>query len=354
MARLIKKASNKIGVAPGSFIFVGTQRTENVHIDAIKFNKDSFEQFDTVDPSACKPLLSDDSVTWINVTGVHDPAVMGQLSEQFDLHPLFIEDMMNTNQRPKFSEFESNFAIILKMLHIDEIKGFVESEQVSIVVGRHHLISFQEAPGDVFKTVRDRIINPSTRIRHRKADYLAFALMDAIVDNYVLSIEYFGDAIESLEERLLRNVKREDASQINMLKREISSLRRIIRPVLEIAIQFERSENHLIEKRTHPFINDLGDHVLQATEAIEIYKDLLNDCFQLYDAAMTHRLNDVMRILTIFSVIFIPLTFIAGVYGTNFKYLPELDYKYAYPIFWAVLIITAIGMLSWFYRKKWL
>ncbi len=354
MARLIKKPANKLGTAPGSFVFVGTQRHETVQIDIIRFNKDVAEQFQNLSPADCKNYLTDQHITWINIFGIHDPAVMAKLSDDFDLHPLLIEDIMNTNQRPKFNEFDTNITFILKMLHLEESNGVVRTEQVSIVAGQNYLISFQEERGDVFDAVRDRIIKPSTRIRQRRADYLAFALMDAIADHYILCIEFFGDAIENHEEKMLGFVDRGDAIQINLYKREISSLRRIIRPVLEIAAHFERSESKIIENRTLPFIKDFNDHIVQATEAIEIYKELLNDCFELYNAALTHRLNDIMRVLTIFSVVFIPLTFIAGVYGTNFEYLPELGYHYAYPLFWAVLLITAIAMLSWFYRKKWL
>jgi magnesium transporter len=354
MARLINKPTNKLGTAPGSFVFVGTRRHQEVQIEIIRFNKDEAEYFQNISQQDCKGYLSTNHITWINVVGVHDPDVMTILSEDFELHPLLIEDMMNTNQRPKFNEFDANIAFILKMLHLDEDKGLVRTEQISLVAGHNYLISFQEEQGDVFNAVRERILKPSTRIRQRRADYLAFALMDAIVDNYILCIEFFGDAIENHEEKMLGYVNRDDASQINLFKREISSLRRIIRPVLELVNQFERSESAIIEKRTLPFVKDLSDHIIQAAEAIEIYKELLNDCFELYNAALTHRLNDIMRVLTIFSVVFIPLTFIAGVYGTNFEYLPELGYRYAYPIFWAALIVTAVTMLTWFYRKRWL
>ncbi len=354
MARFLKKESKKIGTAPGALIFIGTQRSENVHIDAVTYNVESHQQYEKLSTQEAFDLIGDNVVTWINVIGLHDTTVMSEFGTLFEWHPLLQEDILNTEQRPKFDPFETHNAFILKMLKVDVNGASVQSEQISIIAGKNYLVSFQEAGGDVFDSIRERLIRPTTKIRHRGSDYLAFAMMDAITDNYILAIEHFGNEIENLEEELLRKATPVQLHKITIYKREINSLRRMVRPVLEIAVQYEKSDSILISPKTIPFIRDLGDHVTQAAEAIEIYKELLNDELTMYHTSIGSRLNDIMRVLTIFSVVFIPLTFIAGVYGANFEYMPELSYQYSYFIFWGVLIVVAIGMLWFFKRKKWL
>jgi magnesium transporter len=354
MARFLRKESKKIGTAPGSLIFVGTQKTEKVEIRAIVYGPDLLEEYEQLEIRDIHKLIRPNSVCWIDIIGLHETDIIREIGESFDLHPLLMEDILNTDQRPKFEPYPDHLAFFLKMLHLEHEKGIVQTEQVSIVAGSNYLICFQEAPEDVFTGIRERIISQSTKIRQRGSDYLAFALMDAIVDNYVVSIEYFGSAIESLEDELLSEVKPEHLFRINTYKKEINMVRRIVRPVFELAFQFEKSDSPLIDRKTLPFIKDLEDHVTSAAEAIEIYRELLNDELNLYHTTQNNRLNDTIRILTVFSVIFIPLNFLAAVYGTNFQYFPELDYRYAYPIFWGVIIGIAGLMLYYFYRKRWL
>ncbi len=354
MARFLKQEKTKIGSAPGSLIFVGHKKTEKVSVHALQYGKDRCEVFEDHDLLTLPDLLRDDAVTWIDIIGLHDIKVISKIGEQFNLHPLLLEDILNTDQRPKYEEFEDNISIILKMLSADTVEGVVQTEQVSIVAGKNYVLCFQEAEGDVFESIRQRIINQTTKIRERSADYLAFAILDAIVDNYVMSIEYFGNEIENLETELLLDIDKEHLAKINSFKKELNALRRTVRPVLEIAFQYEKSESNLLQRKTIPFIKDLQDHTIQATEAIELYKELLNDILMIYHNTMNQRLNDTIRVLTVFSVIFIPLSFLSGVYGTNFKYFPELDYKYSYPIFWTLLISIACIMLYFFHRKKWL
>lgn len=354
MARFVRKESKKLGTAPGSLIFVGNKRTEEVTIRALHYNDDECVSHDDLSVKGVAEILSEDYFTWIDVIGLHDTDVVRDFGELFDMHPLLMEDILNTGQRPKFEEFPNHNAFILKMMVMDSEKGLVQTEQVSIVAGKNHLVCFQEAPGDVFDSIRNRIIQKTTKIRTRGVDYLAFALIDAIIDNYIVSIEYFGNNIENLEAELLTEVKPEHLVKINAYKKEINAVRRTVRPVLEIAFQYEKSESPLIQSETIPFIKDLEDHITQAAEAIEIYKELLNDELTLYHTTMNNRLNDTIRVLTIFSVVFIPLTFLAGIYGMNFEHFPELDYKYAYPVFWGVEISIAGLMLFYFYRKKWL
>jgi magnesium transporter len=354
MAKFLRGASIKPGAAPGSLIFVGTKKTEKVSIRALRYDEKSCESMEDLEPDHLREVVSENHRTWIDVIGLHETEIMKRMGDIFEMHPLLMEDILNTDQRPKFEEFPNHNAIILKMLYVDSDQGVVQTEQVSVVAGKDHLICFQEAAGDVFDGIRNRIINQTTKIRERGVDYLAFALLDAIVDHYIVSIEYFGNEIEKLEVELLTDVQPEHLVRINTYKKEINSLRRIVRPVLELTFQYEKSESKLISRQTLPFIKDLEDHITQAAEAIEIYKELLNDQLSFYHTTMSNRLNDTIRVLTVFSVIFIPLSFLAGVYGTNFQHFPELEYKYAYPAFWGIEIAIAGLMLFYFYRKKWL
>lgn len=349
-----KQANKKVGAAPGSLIFVGTRRTERVTIDVIRYDPDHFENLEDVAVSDVEHSPDSESMTWINVTGLHDIDVIRELGEKFDLHDLFLEDVLNPEQRAKFDVYDHFNAFFIRMMRLDDARGKVEMEQVAIAFGKNFLISFQESERDVFDTVRDRLLRATTKIRTRGTDYLAFALMDAIVDNYIVSIEYFGNKVEKLEDELLRDVREEHLLRINSYKREVNGLRRVVRPVLELATRYHKSESPLISSRTKPFIKDLLDHVIQATEAIEIYKELLNDELGFYHTTMSDRLNEIIRVLTIFSVIFIPITFLAGVYGTNFHYIPELDERWAYPVFWAIMIGVSGLMLWYFHRKGWL
>ena len=354
MARFLRKESKKIGAAPGSLIFVGTQKTENVAIDVIKYDQNTYETFENIPVDSVGDYLSDKSVTWYNITGLHDISIIKTLGEVFSIHPLILEDILNPNQRSKFDNHDDRIAFFLKMLNINDETNLIENEQVAIVIGPNFLISFQETPGDVFDNIRNRIINATTKIRHRGSDYLAFALMDAIVDNYIITIEHLGNKIENLVDTMLKSQDKRLLNKVNLYRRNINSYRRIIRPVLELAIQFEKTDSPLLNKKTIPFIRDLEDHIKNAREGIEIYQELLNDELHIFHMNMGARLNDILRILTIFSVIFIPLTFIAGVYGTNFEYMPEYAYRYAYPLFWLLLILITVVMLIYFKTKKWL
>lgn len=354
MAKFVKKELQKIGAAPGSLIFAGTRKTEKTIINVIKFDQNGYERFDDIPVDSVPDFHSPRHITWYNVSGLHDVATIAKLGEIFNIHPLILEDVLNTNQLSKFDETEDRLAFFIKMMRLEEATGLVETEQVAIVIGPNFLLSFQEMEGDVFDGVRNRIINTTTKIRTRGTDYLAFALMDAIVDNYVIIIEHLGNQVEALVDDMLKSHNKKLLRRVNGYKREINNYRRTIWPVLEMAILYEKTESPLLAKQTIPFIKDLQDHVVHAKVTIEIYRELLNDELGIFHMNMSARLNDILSTLTIFSVIFIPLTFLAGVYGTNFDYLPELHYKYAYPLFWLLMIIIAAAMLFYFKKKKWL
>ena len=353
MARFLTNRNEKIGTAPGSLVFVGEKRTDKVQLDFLSYDAETIFEKEIEDISEVAKLIDPKQVAWLNLVGLHDVATIEQVGGQFDIHPLQLEDILNTAQRPKFEETDANVFIQIRMLHLKE-DNTLYTEQLSILLQNNLLISFQEIPQDVFDPLRERLFRPTTKIRHRKNDYLAFAMLDAVVEQYVFIIEKFGERIEQLEDQLLQKPQNTHLEQINLYKREINFLRKTVRPARELVSQFKRSDALLMQESTQPYLRDLEDQIVLATEAIELYKDMLNDLLNLYNSALNNRLNDILRVLTIFSVVFIPLTFLAGIYGTNFEHIPELHYKYAYPIFWVVLVLVALGMVWYFKRKKWL
>lgn len=354
MAKLIKKRTQKKGSPPGSLIFVGKRRTSKVTIDLIKYNVESCERIEDIPIGKVPEYRDDASIIWLNITGLHQTEIIAAIGAMFNIHPLIIEDILNPDQRPKMDIGENHIIFFLKMLQLNPKSKLVQSEQTAIVMGQNYLLSFQEAEGDVFDTIRDRLITASTNIRKLGTDYLAFALMDSIVDNYIFAIEQLGGEVELLVDDLLNSQDNTLLAKVNVYRREINLYRRIVRPAMEMIYMFEKSESPLIMKKTNPFLRDLGDHIQHANDAVEIYKELLNEELGIFHMNMGARLNDILRTLTIFSVVFIPLTFVAGVYGTNFDNLPEIHYKYGYFLFWVALIIIAAGMLYYFKRKKWL
>lgn len=354
MAKFINKQAQKIGIAPGSLIFTGVQRMEKPEINVLKYDPANYQLDENIAVEDIPKYLDDKSITWLQIVGIHDVSLIQTIGEMFEIHSLILEDILNPNQRAKFDNHDQRLAFFLKMLELNPETKLVESEQVAIVIGHNFVISFQEMPGKIFNHVKNRIMKGSTKIRHRTSDYLAFALMDAIVDNYMISIEHLGNKIENLVDTMMKSQNKRLLTKVNVYRRDINSFRRTIRPVLDLVIQFEKSDSHLLNKKTIPFLRDLQDHIRHAKDGIEIYQELVNDELHIFHLNLGTHLNDILRILTIFSVIFIPLTFLAGVYGTNFEYMPEYSYRYAYPIFWLVLIIITIVMLVYFKKKRWL
>jgi magnesium transporter len=344
----------ELGKAPGTLIFVGQKKLERPIAEVIEFTAEKIKVYKDHGLNDLEQFKTSDQICWINISGIHNAEAIKQIGDQFGLHILLLEDILNTTQRPKFEEYDDHLFLVLKMLRLDPTTNKLISEQLSLIVGEKYLISFQEDDEDVFKDVRNRLLRPTTKIRHRKSDYLAYALMDAVVDHYKLIIEQFGEKIEELDQALIDDAKPEHLEKIYAYKREINYLRKTVRPVRDLVLGYKTAELAILEDQTLSFIKDLEDHVLHTSDSVETFQVMLNDQLNLYQSIVNNRLNDILRVLTIFSVVFIPLTFIAGVYGTNFKYLPELDYPYAYPIFWLVMIIVGSGMLIYFKRKNWL
>jgi len=333
---------------PGSLIYTGEREVEETQFDVIRFDADSFEELDEL-PQSIDDL---NKKTWINITGLHDVDMIKNIGETFQIHPLALEDILHVHQRPKFEEFDDHLFIVAKMINAQNDQ--IHHQQVSFIVRKNLLISFQEKPEAVFNSVKNRLRNKSGKIRTRNTDYLAFALLDVIIDHYMKIIEDYGMEINDQEVRVIDKVDKQLLEEINISKREMNFLRKHTRPLKETIIAFHKSDNTLIEKRTRPYLSDLKDHIHHVTESIEIYRETINDNLQTYNTHISNKLNDTLKILTIFSVMFIPITFLAGIYGMNFEVIPELSNPRGYYNLLIAMCVIAVSMITYFKVKKWL
>ncbi len=353
MSRFIKKRSKKVGLPPGTLVHIGEKKTEKVKITIIDYDEAQLQEKETKTIEKCFPFKDKTTVTWINIDGIHNIEIIEKIGKHFDLHPLILEDIVNTEQRPKIEDFGDYIFIVLKMLYHDEKEKKVQSEQLSLIVSSNFVISFQEREGDIFNPIRERIKNGKGRIRKMRADYLAYALLDTIVDGYFVIPEKLGEKIESLEEELVANPTPEILGIMNDLKRNLIMLRKSIWPLREVISGLQRVESPLIQKSTGIYLRDVYDHTIQVIDTIETSRDILSGMLDIYLSSISNRMNQVMKVLTIIATIFIPLTFIAGIYGMNFKYLPELGWKWSYPLVLLGMVFIGISMLVYFRRKKW-
>jgi magnesium transporter len=354
MLKLLRRASKKAGLAPGTLVHTGERKAEKTRITIIDYDRDNLRETEAETVEACAPYRDTPTVTWINVSGLHDVSLVEKLGECFRIHPLVLEDILNTYQRPKIEEYDDQVFIVLKMLYRDSESGEITAEQLSMVVGENYVISFQERPQDVFDGVRERLRSSRRRIRERGADYLAYALLDAVVDSYFLVLEALGEQIEALEEDLLQEPTAETLHAVHDLKRELIFLRRSVWPLREVISLLARGDRPLFSDETILYLRDVYDHTIQVVDTIESYRDLVAGMHDTYLSSVSNRMNEVMKVLTIFASIFIPLTFLVGVYGMNFQYMPELGWRWGYPGVWAAMLILGAGMLLYFRRKKWL
>jgi magnesium transporter len=348
------KQSRKAGTAPGTLIHIGERRIEKVRLSLVSYNADTIDerQVNTVDEALAQ--CNSHRLTWLNVDGIHDIELIEKLGRHFEIHPLTQEDILNTAHRPKFEEFEHYAYIVLKMLRYDTTANRVSTEQVSLILTERVLISLQESSGDVFDPVRARLQKAHGRIRNAGCDYLAYALIDAIVDQYFSILEQIGIQIEAVEEETLSTPTTTVLQRIHAMKREILYLRKQIWPLREVAGAMAKEESTLIQDGTRIFLRDVHDHAVQIMETIESQRDLLTGLLDLYMTGISNRMNEIMKVLTIIATIFIPITFIAGVYGMNFKHMPELEWTWGYALAWCVMIAVVIVMVTFFRRKKWL
>lgn len=343
-----------LGQAPGTVVYVGNKTSGDLYIEVFDYNKDSHQEKELSSIEDVFSYSDSDLISWININGLHHTEAITKIGEHYRLHPLILEDIANTHQRPKMEEYDTYLFVVLKMLYFDkDEKLFIE--HISLVLGNNYVISFQESDGDVFDTIRNRIRTGKGRIRTMGSDYLLHALMDAVVDNYFNLIEVMGNKIEELEDGLFGGAPNDDiVYSIQRLKREILKIRRAVFPLREVVKGIEKSDHPLINQKTLLYLRDLYDHIIQVSESIEIYRDMTWGVMDMYMTTISNKMNQVMKVLTIIATIFIPLTFIAGIYGMNFDNIPELHYKYGYHILWGVMVLIFSGLLYYFKRRKWL
>ncbi|PLX03973.1 MAG: magnesium and cobalt transport protein CorA [Marinilabiliales bacterium] len=354
MARYFKKRHQALGQVPGSLIFIGEKKMDVSRIRLIQYNQDELIENELSSVDEVQVQNEGGKVSWINIDGIQDLDLIKKAGKLFAFHPLMMEDLVSTAQRPKMEDFDDNVFVSMKMLTIDNKSKTVATEQIGLVLMERILITFQEQVGDVFEPVRDRIRKSKGKIRNSGSDYLLYALLDTIVDNYITIIESFGEQIDEFEDKIAENQSKKMQDQLHFFKKEIRFLLKVVKPVSELVSNLLRNDSQLIKDENLPFFRDLNDLVIHAVESIETYKSLLKDYQDLFDNGVNNKMNDIMKVLTIFSSIFIPLTFIAGIYGTNFDNVPELHYKYGYFIMWFVMIVIAVVMILFFKRKKWL
>ena len=348
------RAANKTGLAPGTIVYVGNKAKKDLFIDVFDYNKDYLDEKQLKNIEEAFTYENKETITWINVNGLNHVNEIEKLGKDFELHPLIIEDIANTKQRPKLEEHEEYIFVVLKMLYFDQEQN-LKFENISFIQGSNYVLSFQEADGDVFDSVRERLRNSKGRVRSQGADYLLYALMDAIVDNYFNLMEVMGEKIEELEENLFEEKSNNDLIQeIHNLKREILRIRRAVYPLREVVNRMDKVEASLVTEKTQLYLRDLYDHVIQVSESIDIQRELIWSLMDMYMTTISNRMNEVMKVLTIMATIFIPLTFIAGVYGMNFENIPELKFQYGYFVLWGVMVVVFLGMLYYFKRREWL
>ncbi|MBU1197625.1 magnesium/cobalt transporter CorA [Candidatus Micrarchaeota archaeon] len=353
MSRYFKRASKKAGLSPGTAVFVGEKKTDRVEITLFNFTSDDVKELKPDSFDACFPIKDAPSITWINVDGVHDSQGIQKLGDRLGFHPMLIEDIVHTDQRPKLEDFGDHLFLVMKMLYFDREKKRVESEQVSVILGKQYVISFQEKPGDVFDPLRERLRKGKGRIRRMGADYLFYTLIDSVVDHYFVILEELGERIEQLEGELVANPSQSTLHSIHAMKTDLVFLRKGVWPLREVISGLQRNESKLIKNQTAVFLRDVYDHIIHAIDSIDSYRDLLSGMMDLYMSSISNRMNEVMKTLTVIATLFIPLTFIVGVYGMNFRFMPELDWPLAYPILWMFMIAISFVMLFYFRKQKW-
>jgi magnesium transporter len=360
MAKLIKRHSKAKGMTPGSVVFIGQQKVEKPRFRVIDYTATELDEIEVDEVEKCFPFRDKPTASWVNIDGLHDVSVIEKIGTHFGMHPLIMEDIANTGQRPKLEISEDYFFLSLKMLYLDEESDEMVSEQFSFVVGENFVISFQERAGDVFEPVRTRLRKAIPRRRFMNADYLAYTLIDAIVDHYFVVLEGIAAEIESKEDILIENPTPDDLAAIHDLKRQLILMRKATWPLREVLSGLERSDSDLIQQSTKPYIRDIYEHTIQVIDTVETFRDMVSGLLDIYLSSVSNKMNEVMKVLTIIATIFIPLGFLAGVFGMNFDTeaspynMPELGLPYGYLLFWVLVITVGAGLLLFFRRKKWI
>src|SRR5665647_3032084 len=353
MNKTMKKKSVKTGLPPGGLINVDDKKNETVQISLLSYTEDSFQE-KLIDINKMSPLIASKSkIHWIAVGGIHDVDIINKLGNIFGLHPLVLEGILNTDNRPKIENYDKYTYVVAKLLLYDEKQNEFTTEQESFILGENYVISFSERKTEIYSTVQERIRKGAGHTRKMGADYLLYSLLDVIVDNYFNVLEKLSDEIELAEDELISNPSPDTLKVIHKFKRQMLYMHKAVWPLREVIGVMERNEIILMKESTSIYMRDLYDHVIQIMETVETLRDILSSMLDMYLSSISNRMNEVMKILTMISTVFIPLTFIVGLYGMNFKYMPELSWTFMYPVVWVIMISIAVLMLSFFKKKKW-
>jgi len=350
----MRSVSRKAGLPPGSLVHVGEVLETETRISIVDYNKDIIEE-QTVESIAQILLCREKAtVTWVNIEGLGNVELIGAIGEAFNIHPLVLEDILNTHQRPKLEEYDDYLYCVLKGISLVENGFAVEYEQISMLILNDLVFTFKEKRDEIFEPVRRRLRSSKGHFRSQGADYLAYVILDTIVDSYFTLQDSLDEIVDSIEEDLLTDPTTETLATIQEVKRELIFIRRSISPLREMLNAILRSESPLIEEKTLIYFRDISDHVLRISESIESSRDMVSGLLDIYITSISNKMNEIMKVLTVFASIFIPLTFITGIYGMNFDYMPELKWKWAYAVLWGVFVTIPIILLVYFKKKKWL
>jgi magnesium transporter len=354
MSKSNKHKSNKAGLPPGTLIHIGKKKTDKIKMSVIDYNASDYSERTVKRTEDLIGYTDTTNVSWINVDGLHNTEIIGEIGNIFQLHPLLLEDVLNTGHRPKLEDFDSYLFITLKMLGINKAGQAIISEQISIVLGKNWVLSFQEQEGDIFNGLRERIRQNKGHTRQMSVDYLMYRLIDTVVDNYFHVTEFIAETTEKLEEEVIHESSDMSLRKIQKLKKELINLRKTINPIRETISILQKDNSGLIQSGTLRYLRDVYEHTIQLNDILDSQRDMVGSIMELYLTGLSNRMNKVMQVLTIIATIFIPLTFIAGVYGMNFENMPELKWEYGYVTIWIVMLITAFLLGLYFKRKKWL
>jgi len=354
MSESLSYASEKSGLPPGSLVHVGEVHEHEHKITVINYNKSTLTKHTIKNIEELLPYQTTDTVTWVIIDGLKNVSIIDSIGQHFDIHALVLEDILNTHQRPKFEEFDDYLYIVIKALSLAENEFNVEYEQVSLLLLDKFVFTFKEKPDALFEPIFNRLGNDKSHLRNLSTDYLTYIIMDTIVDEYFSLQDTFDELIENIEDELLSNPSAQTLNIIQKIKRELIFLRRSVSPMRELLAAIQRSESPLLNDKTKRYFGDIYDHVIRVSEALESYRDLIAGMLDIYLSSVSNKMNETMKILTVFASIFIPLTFIAGVYGMNFEYMPELKWKWGYPALWGVFIGVSVFLLRFFKKKKWI
>jgi len=349
-----RKRGVKVGLAPGTLVHIGDKKIEKVIIKVVAYNSERIVEKELNSVEECLAFKDQPGMNlWINVDGLDQIEVIEKLGSYFNIHPLTLEDVLNTAQRPKIEDYDSYVYTVLKMMLLDKEKNEIIIDQVSIIFGYNYILSFQEREVDVFDPLRERLKNPASRLRKNGVDYLAYGLIDAVIDNYFLILEHFGEKIEEIEDELVIQPSPETIRTIQKFKRIMITLRKSVWPLRELINGMQKIESEIIKDTTQIYLRDIYDHTIQVIDSVEDFREILASMVDIYLSSVSNKMNDIMKVLTVIATIFIPLTFVAGVYGMNFDYMPELQWRWGYPAI--LLFMASVGtiMFSYFKKKRW-